>query len=59
MHISKRGTDMDIKKLLEYCYDHGKLEEAIIVGELFDRQQYLLIQKNHKKIFRMKSAIPA
>lgn len=34
-----RITELCLRKRLEYCYDHEKLEEAIRVGNLLDKMQ--------------------
>lgn len=51
-----RSSESLCRKRLEYCYDHGLLEEAIMVGNILDRMQWLLLMREQEKDVNRKPA---
>jgi len=47
--ISEEEAESFLRKRLEYCYDQRLLEEAILIGNLLDKMQCLLLNKEQEK----------
>lgn len=47
--VSNKSGLSKLRKQLEHCYDKGLNEEAILIGDILDKMQYLLFKKKLEK----------
>ena len=46
-------TETKLRELIEYCYDHGRVEDAIIIGNEMDQCQSLTFQNKRKRMLQI------